>query len=152
VGGSSANLTLPDYGRVARHPGAIAITSHKPACHFQSEKLADVSRVATSTLRRGAFHVFHEGGFEIERYSGRTAIRSIFYQSATITTGQNHLGRVRVGLFGWSLVLKNWECRAKKSFGVEYGDWIEAHGAQRRDITGGKRETSKYKRDASERG
>src|SRR5690242_19853874 len=56
-----------------------------------------------------------------------------------------------VGLW-WSLVLKNWECRAKKSFGVEYGDWIDAHGAQRRDITGGKRETSKYKRDASERG
>jgi hypothetical protein len=40
---------------------------------------------------------------------------------------------------------------AKKSFGVEYGDWIEAHGAQRGDITGGERDSCKYKGDASER-
>ena len=41
---------------------------------------------------------------------------------------------------------------AKKSFGVEYRDWIEAHGAQRGDITGGERDSSKYKGDASEGG
>src|SRR6266851_5736742 len=41
---------------------------------------------------------------------------------------------------------------AKKSFGVECSDWIEAHGAQRRDITGGERDSGKYKGDASEGG
>jgi hypothetical protein len=32
--GLSATLTLPDYGRVARHPGAIAITSYKPTDRY----------------------------------------------------------------------------------------------------------------------
>jgi hypothetical protein len=41
---------------------------------------------------------------------------------------------------------------AKKSFGVECGDWIKAHGAQRRDIAGGERDSGKYKGDASEGG
>src|SRR5579863_629435 len=41
---------------------------------------------------------------------------------------------------------------AKKSFGVECRDWIEAHGAQRRDIAGGERDSGKYKGDASEGG
>jgi hypothetical protein len=41
---------------------------------------------------------------------------------------------------------------ALKSFGVECSDWIEAHGAQRRDITGGERNSGKYKRDAGEDG
>ena len=41
---------------------------------------------------------------------------------------------------------------ARKSFGVECCDWIEAHGAQRRDIAGGERDSGKYKSDASEGG
>src|SRR5882757_10633230 len=41
---------------------------------------------------------------------------------------------------------------AKKSFGVECSDWIEAHGAQRRDVAGGERDSGKYKGDASEGG
>jgi hypothetical protein len=40
--------------------------------------------------------------------------------------------------------------RTEKSFGVECGDWIEAHGAQRRDIAGRERDRTKYKGDASE--
>jgi hypothetical protein len=41
---------------------------------------------------------------------------------------------------------------AKTSFGVECCDWIEAHGAQRRDIAGGERDSGKYNGDASEGG
>jgi hypothetical protein len=36
------------------------------------------------------------------------------------------------------------------SFAVECRDWIEAHGSQRRDITGGERNSRKYEGDASE--
>jgi hypothetical protein len=32
---------------------------------------------------------------------------------------------------------------AKKSFGAECSDWIEAHGAQRRDVAGGERDGGK---------
>ena len=35
---------------------------------------------------------------------------------------------------------------------MECSDWIEAHGAQRRDIAGGQRDSSKYKGDAGEDG
>lgn len=41
---------------------------------------------------------------------------------------------------------------AGRSFGVESLDWVEAHGAQRRDITGGKRDRDKRDGDADERG
>ena len=34
LGGWSANLTLPDYGRVARHPGVSGIDSHKPTFRY----------------------------------------------------------------------------------------------------------------------
>jgi len=37
-------------------------------------------------------------------------------------------------------------------FGVERRDWFETHGAQRRDIAGGERDSGKYKGDASEGG
>src|SRR5580704_3893194 len=40
----------------------------------------------------------------------------------------------------------------QESFGVECSDWIDPHGAQRRDIAGGERNSGKYKGDASEGG
>jgi hypothetical protein len=41
---------------------------------------------------------------------------------------------------------------AKKSFGVECSDWIEAHGAQRRDIAGSERDGGKHNCDTGEGG
>jgi hypothetical protein len=40
----------------------------------------------------------------------------------------------------------------RKSVGVECRDWIEAHGAQRRDIAGGECDRGQYKGDAGEGG
>ena len=40
----------------------------------------------------------------------------------------------------------------EQSFRVEYSDWIKAHGAQRRDITGCDRDGGQYKSDANEGG
>ena len=70
--------------------------------------------------------------------------------------GQVGVGCGRHGRFSasgkFSIPIDDGAISAKKSFGVEYRDWIEAHGAQRRDITGGERDSGKYKGDASERG
>jgi hypothetical protein len=35
-------------------------------------------------------------------------------------------------------------------FGVEYGDWIEAHGAERRDVAGGDGDGGEHNGDANE--
>ena len=38
---------------------------------------------------------------------------------------------------GWQRLVKTSPEQCQKSFGVECRDWVEAHGAQRRDVTGG---------------
>ncbi len=42
--------------------------------------------------------------------------------------------------------------RRQKPFGVECGDWIEPHGAHRRNVAGGERDRSKYKDAVGEDG
>src|ERR1700678_2781960 len=39
---------------------------------------------------------------------------------------------------------------AARLFGVEHGVWIETHGAQRRDVASGERDSGKYEGDACE--
>jgi hypothetical protein len=56
------------------------------------------------------------------------------------------------GVIGMATTCEEVSSSAKKSFGVECSDWIEAHGAQRRDTTGCERDSGKYQGDASEGG
>jgi hypothetical protein len=67
---------------------SCAIDDEKPTCHYQSDKPGDVSRVATSTLRRGVFSFSMKGGFAIGRYFGRTAIRSISTKAPRTPAGR----------------------------------------------------------------
>src|ERR1700743_3742427 len=46
--------------------------------------------------------------------------------------------------FGWQQLVKVSLELCQGSFGVECRDWIEAHGAQRRDVTGGKRDGGEH--------
>jgi Helix-turn-helix domain len=57
---------------------------------------------------RVSFSFSMKGGFAIGRYFGRTAIRSISTKAPRVPVGRTTCTVVRAGLFGWSLVPKNW--------------------------------------------
>jgi hypothetical protein len=53
---------------------------------------------------------------------------------------------------GWQQLVKASLEQCQRSFGVECRDWIEAHGAQRRDVTGGDGDGGEHGSDAGEGG
>jgi hypothetical protein len=55
-------------------------------------------------------------------------------------------------VIGWQQLVKTSLEQCQRSFGVECSDWIEAHGAQCRDVTGGERDGGKHGGYAGEDG